>query len=63
MRVLSGRRTSVILPLLERSIIVSIPIRESVPPRPITVFALALTGSKISLTGDKPSLVTVIIEP
>jgi hypothetical protein len=55
--------TSVILPLLDLSITVSIPISESVPPRPITVLDLALTGSKIYLTGAYPSLVITIAVP
>ena len=46
-----------ILPVLDLSMILSTPIKESVPPRPITVLDLALTKSKLILTGENPSLV------
>ena len=41
----------------------SIPIIESAPPRPITVFALALTGSNSCLTGANPSFVIIVMVP
>ena len=43
--------------------IFSTPIIESAPPKPITVLALAFTGSNINLTGANPSLVIIVIVP
>lgn len=57
----SGKSTSEITPPFERSIILSLPISASVPPKPIIVLARALTGSDIILTGAKPSYLTSVV--
>ena len=41
----------------------SFPISASVPPRPITVLALALTGSEVYLIGANPSFVIRVTVP